>query len=245
MEQDIQHNRNFSLLDAYQFLEDNGLEDESTAIRTSKDQFKSYTSTLRRAKVVALVISKGVIDKFYDEVWPSGKTKKGVTRTRFFETLYQRFIDNEDGTIKDDDGDSDIPIEETQFAYEADLRDYLGSNLHIIENGLELYSSESGVIGVEYLIPKTHRRIDILAVDKNNDFVVIELKVSRGHEKTIGQALYYQSLVKSTFKVDNVRIVIVAREISAELRIGTKYLPNVQLYEYQLSLSLSKIQGEL
>ncbi len=242
MNQEIQYNRNFSLFTAYQFLEDHGLEKETDDIKNSPDKFKSYTSTLRRAKVVVLIKSKNLIDQFLEEVWPSGKTKKGLSRTRFFENLYQRFIDSKEGITQDDEeNEDDIPIEESQFAYETDLRDYLASNLHIIENCLKLYVSESGERGVEYIIPKTQRRIDILAIDKNNDFVVIELKVSRGYEKTIGQALYYQSIVKNTFDVEKVRIILIAREISEELRMGTKYLPDVQLFEYQLSLTLNQI----
>ncbi|MBW2119514.1 MAG: DUF91 domain-containing protein [Deltaproteobacteria bacterium] len=242
MNQEIQYNRNFSLFTAYQFLEDHGLKKEADDIKNSPDKFKSYTSTLRRAKVVVLIKSKNFIDQFLEEVWPSGKTKKGLSRTRFFENLYQRFLDSEEGITQDDEeNEDDIPIEESQFAYETDLRDYLASNLHIIENGLRLYVSESGERGVEYIIPKTQRRIDILAIDKNNDFVVIELKVSRGYEKTIGQALYYQSMVKNTFDVEKVRIILIAREISEELRMGIKYLPDVQLFEYQLSLTLNQI----
>lgn len=242
MDKEIQYNRNFSLLTAYQFLDDNGLKEESEKIRITPAQFKTYTSTLRRAKVIALVNSKNIIDKFLDEVWPSGKTKKGQSRKRFFENLYQRFLDYEEGNGREEDeNDDEIPTEESQFAYETDLRDYLSNNLHIIEDGLRLYISEAGEKGIEYLIPKTKRRIDILAIDKNNDYVVIELKVSRGYEKTIGQALYYQSMVKSTFDVEKARIILIAREISEELRMGTKYLSDVQLFEYQLSLTLNPI----
>lgn len=239
MNQVIQYKKSFSLFTAYQFLKDHGLEKESDDIKNSPDKFKSYTSTLRRAKVIVLIKSNNLTDQFLEEVWPSGKTKKGLTRTRFFESLYQRFLDSEEGITQDDE--DDIPIEESQFAYEADLRDYLASNLHIIEKDLKLYESESGERGVEYVIPNTQRRIDILAIDKNNDFVVIELKVSRGYEKTIGQALYYQSMVKNAFHVEKARIILIAREISPELRMGTKYLPDVQLFEYQLSLTLNQI----
>ncbi|MEN8265250.1 MAG: endonuclease NucS domain-containing protein [Nitrospirota bacterium] len=187
-------------------------------------------------------LCRRVIHKFLEEVWPSGKTKKGLSRKRFFENLYQRFLDYEEGNGRDDgESDDEIPIEESQFAYETDLRDYLSNNLHIIEDGLRLYISEAGEKGIEYIIPKTKRRIDILAIDKNNDYVVIELKVSRGYEKTIGQALYYQSMVKNTFDVEKARIILIAREISEELRMGTKYLPDVQLFEYQLSLTLNPI----
>ncbi len=46
---------------AYPFLEANGLQVEGESTRASKDQFGSYTSTLKRAKVVALLSSKGLV----------------------------------------------------------------------------------------------------------------------------------------------------------------------------------------
>ncbi len=130
MNQEIQYKKGFSLFASYKFLENNGLKEESDEIRSAPDRFKSYTSTLRRAKVIVLVKSKKLINEFYDEVWPSGKTEKGLRRTRFFENLYQRFLDDEEGITSDDDED-DISIDESQFAYEADLRDYLANNLRI------------------------------------------------------------------------------------------------------------------
>jgi len=242
MDQSMEYNRNFSLPAAYQFLQDNGLGDKAIEIKTSSDKFKSYSSTLRRAKIIVLVKENNLFDRFVDEVWLSGKTKKGVSRTRFFEKLCQRFLDDQEGITQDEDeSDEESPVEETQFAYEDDLRNYLANNLHIIEDGLRLYVSDTGEKGIEYLIPNTQRRIDILAMDRNNDFVVIELKVSRGYERTIGQALYYQSMIKSVFKTSRVRVIIIARELSEELRMGTKYLSDFQLFEYQLSLTLNKV----
>lgn len=242
MNQKIEYKRSFSLFPAYQFLKDHALENEAIEIKASPDQFKSYTSTLRRAKIVALVKRKNLLNQFLDEVWPSGKTKRGISRVRFFESLNQRFLDSKEGIeVDDEDDEENMSLEETQFAYETDLRDYLASNLHLLEIGLRLYKSPSGESGVEYKIPNSQRRIDILAIDKNDNYVVIELKVSRGHEKTIGQALYYQSMVKSTLDVEKVRIILIAREVSEELKMGTKYLPDVELFEYQLSLTLNQV----
>jgi hypothetical protein len=243
MNRETLYKRNFSLIDAYQFLENRGLIQEAEEIKNSSDKFKSYTSTLRRAKVYVLVKNHDHLNQFLEEVWPSGKTKKALSRASFFENLYQRFIDHDEGVQQDDEEfEDDSPIEESQFAFETDLRDYLANNLHSIENGLKLYVSDSGDSGVEYIIPETRRRIDILAVDKNNNYVVVELKVSRGYEKTIGQALYYQSMVKNVFGVDNVRIILIAREITEELIMATKYLPGVELFEYQLSITLNRIE---
>ena len=242
MNHNMEYKRNFSLPAAYQFLQDNRLGDQAIEIKTSSDKFKSYTSTLRRAKIIVLVKHNNLFDRFADEVWPSGKTKKGISRTRFFENLCQRFLDDQEGITQDDDeSEEESAVAETQFAYEDDLRNYLANNLHIIEEGLRLYVSDTGEKGIEYLIPNTQRRIDILTIDRSNDFVVVELKVSRGYERTIGQALYYQSMIKNLFKAKKVRVIIIARELSEELRMGTKYLSDFQLFEYQLSLTLNKI----
>ena len=68
----------------------------------------------------------------------------------------------------DEDVDEDIEREVSggarEFAYERDLRNYLAKNLSVLERGL--------------------RFIDILAIDAAGGFVVIELKVSRGYDRS-------------------------------------------------------------
>lgn len=132
-------------------------------------------------------------------------------------------------------------LEESQFAYESDLRDYLANNLHLIEPGLKLYEGADGTSGVEFAIDNAGRQLDILALDRSRLPVVIELKVRRGHERTIGQALYYQAMVRRLLAVPSVRIIIVAREISKELRVASEALPNVELFEYKLSMELQRV----
>src|SRR6516164_3966151 len=84
-----------------------------------------------------------------------------------------------------DDGDAE---ETEQFAYEKDLQNYLSKNLSKIEVGLKLYEEEE-ITGIE--VDAGGRFIDILAVSSDGDFVVIELKVSRGYDKVVGQLLRY------------------------------------------------------
>ncbi|HEY6979203.1 MAG TPA: endonuclease NucS domain-containing protein, partial [Chitinophagaceae bacterium] len=141
----------------------------------------------------------------------------------------------------EDEEEEEIVSEEKEFAYENDLRNYLIRNLLAIEKGLNLYQAD-GVTGEEFFVPGTARRIDILAVDKQNQFVVIELKVSRGYEKVVGQTLFYQSSIKTLFKQDKVRAIIIAREITPELKTATQFLLDFELFEYQLSLTLNKIK---
>ena len=236
----MEYNNNFSLYDAYDYLSQNGLNQESSEIKNSSDKFKSYTSTLRRAKIIVLVRDKKLLDTFCNSVWPSGFTEKGKNRIKFYETLIERFNADQEGMVGEDE-DDDIIAEENEFAYENDLRNYLVRNLSIIEKGLRLYTSKDGKTGEEFIVPGTNRRIDILASDNQNNFVVIELKVSRGYEKVIGQSLYYQSMIKTHFKQDKVRTIIIAREITPELKAATLFLSDIELFEYQLSFTLNKI----
>ena len=73
--------------------------------------------------------------------------------------------------------EADTDSGSSEFVYEHDLRDYLSKNLHLIERGLRLYSEED-VSGIEF--PAGGRFIDILALDTSGNYVVIEIKVSRG-----------------------------------------------------------------
>jgi endonuclease len=238
----MEYNRNFSLDDAYDFLSQNGLVQESAEIKNSSDKFKSYTSTLRRAKIIVLVRDKKLLDKFCNSVWQSGLTDKGKSRIRFFENLVVRFNADQEGTTSEDEDEGEIVTEENEFAYENDLRNYLVRNLSVIEKGLKIYEAQDKTTGEEYFVPGTSRRIDILANDKESNFVVIELKVSRGYEKVVGQTLYYQSMIKTHFNQHKVRAIIIAREITPELKAATQFLPDFELFEYQLSLTLNRIK---
>lgn len=128
----------------------------------------------------------------------------------------------------------------SEFAYEKDLRSFLSKNLGLIEPKLRLYEEE-GITGIEF--PVGGRYIDILAVDKNNGYVVIELKVSRGYDRVVGQLLRYMAWIKKNLADDSqtVRGVIVAREISDDLRLAASLVPDAALYEYQMSVTLKQV----
>ena len=132
------------------------------------------------------------------------------------------------------------PAGSAEFAYESDLRNYLAKNLPIIEPGLTLYHDE-GITGIEF--PVGGRFIDILAVDANGALVVIELKVSRGYDRVVGQLMRYIAWIQINQAEPGqlVRGIIVAREISEDLLLACSLLPSVQLFEYELSLKLNPV----
>lgn len=128
----------------------------------------------------------------------------------------------------------------SEFAYERDLNNYLARNLHIIDPSLRLYNEE-GVTGLEF--PVGGRFIDILALDKDDNYVVIELKVSKGYDRVIGQLLRYVSWIKQHHAEPSqtVRGIIIAKNISEDLRLACSELPAVALYEYDLSVAVRKV----
>lgn len=128
-----------------------------------------------------------------------------------------------------------------EFAYEKDLQNFLGKNLSLIEPGLSLYVEEE-ITGIEF--PVGNRFIDILAIDSDNNYVVIELKVSRGYDRVVGQILRYMAWIRKNHAEESqkVRGIIIAREISDDLLLACSETNNVELYEYNLSITLNKIK---
>ncbi|MDH4184741.1 MAG: endonuclease NucS [Nitrospinota bacterium] len=130
----------------------------------------------------------------------------------------------------------------TEFAAERDLQQYLAKNLEILEPGLKLYEEEE-INGIEY--PAGGRYIDILAVDKDDNYVVIELKVSRGYDRVIGQLLRYMGWIERNLSDGKpVRGWIVARNITDDLKLATSRVHGVDLYEYEINFSVSKVSSD-
>jgi hypothetical protein len=228
---------------AYAFLATNGLATGVDEVRQSHDRLGSYTTSLRRAKIVALLRQKNLLDKFIKTSWQFALTPAGKKKLDRYDRIYAKFRKSGDAEV----GSADAATEEdseasTKFALEEQLRDYLAENLGILEAGLSLWPVEDGD-AVEFQVDDQgpSRRIDILARDKSGSPVVIELKVSRGHERTVGQALYYRARVKHLFHVQRVRIFIVAAEISPVLRAAASEVPDVLLFEYSLAVKVTAI----
>ena len=73
--------------------------------------------------------------------------------------------------------------------------------------------------------------------------MVIELKVSRGYDRVVGQLLRYMAWIKRNLAEPNqsVRGVIIAREISDDLLLAASLVQGVKLYNYMMSVSLSQV----
>ena len=73
--------------------------------------------------------------------------------------------------------------------------------------------------------------------------VVIELKVSKGYDRVVGQLLRYVNWVKLNLadKGQRVRGIIICRSMTDDLRLACAGIPDVELYEYQMSVSVSRV----
>lgn len=237
---------NFPLRLAWPFLEANGLATEAAEIRTSPERLGSYTTSLRRAKLVALLRRKGLLDKFIETNWRFALTAAGKARLNRYDHIYSRYEKSGASVLSPNDSTTEDEIEAgTEFALEEQLRDYLAENLGILEPGLSQWPVEDGD-AVEFSVDERgpSHRIDILAKDTAELPVVIELKVSRGHERVVGQALYYRAKIKQRFGAERVRIFIVAAEISPELKAAASEVPDMFLFEYSLAVTVTALTAQ-
>jgi len=147
--------------------------------------------------------------------------------------------DAETSTAEDADNGEDELGETHEFAYENDLKNFLVNNLHVIRPSLAVYQ-DGDINGVEF--PVGGRYIDILAVE-DGELVVIELKVSKGYDRAVGQLLRYMAWIEKNLAEPSQRVkgMIIARTISEDLRLATSRVKDVELFEYQLSLTLNRI----
>jgi hypothetical protein len=149
-------------------------------------------------------------------------------------------------TVDEEDDDAATAVDaalagSTQFALEKDLQRYLADNLQLIEPGLVLFQDED-IAGFEYPAGGG-RRIDILAKDHAGNFVVLELKVERGYDRVVGQLLRYVNWVRKELAEPGQRVrgIIVCRTMSADLVLACSGLKDVELFEYRLQVTVSKV----
>lgn len=230
-----------SLRAAYEFGAKHGLEREIDDIRNMIIEWDlSYGSSLRRGYVVALFEKHGIFIEFKAKHWSLGNTPTGEAKIRRYLRIKQQYEDYLAGRgseIRVEDEEV-VSCDDQQFAAESDLRDFLSKNPGVIEPGLQLFQSDNRS-GVEY--PIDGGFIDLLLVDRNQQFVVVELKVGRGRNKTIGQLLYYMGWIDKNLSKMPCRGMIIAKDIPEDLSVAVRRVPGVSLHRYTLSVSVQPV----
>ena len=128
------------------------------------------------------------------------------------------------------------------ISLERDLEEYIIRNLNQIESGLELYSNE-GITGRQFNTEVG--RIDILALDRNSNFVVIELKAGVANYSVVGQILGYIGWVRQNLaKGKEVRGIIIADDFDKKLRYASPEIANISLKRYEVNFAFKDIQND-
>lgn len=228
--------------DAYKFGAEKGFEKEINDIKTMDVEWESsYNTTVRRGYIVELFTKHSLLEEFKDKCWPFGRTKTGENHANFVLRIKQRYVDFlQTGVQQELEEDSEESEESRAFAAESDLRDFLVKNLDCIEKGLRLYEHD-GHSGAEFTIDEGRGRIDLLAMDAADDFVVVELKLSQGRNKTIGQLLYYMGWVDEHLAKKPCRGIVIAKDITEDLILAVRRVSGVSLCKYTLNVKVEPV----
>jgi hypothetical protein len=138
-----------------------------------------------------------------------------------------------------DSEDSAVPGP-ISLSIERDLEDSLVQNLSMLEAGLKLY--RDGDMDGRQLDTSTVGIIDLLALDKNGDLVVIELKAGRAGDSVCGQILGYIAWVrKELAEGKKVRGIIVASDFSDRLQYAAEEAGPIKLIRYNVTFNFSAV----
>ena len=79
-------------------------------------------------------------------------------------------------------------------------------------------------------------------IDEEDNFIIFELKLSRGNDATLGQILRYMGWVKANIAGDKeVHGVIVAKSIDDKLKYAVTQVRNITLFEYEINFSINPV----
>jgi hypothetical protein len=129
---------------------------------------------------------------------------------------------------------------EASITLERDMEATLIGGLNQLEQGLVLYSKDglqgqqfdTGVVG----------RLDLLAIDKDGQHVVIELKVGRADDRAVAQTMRYMGWVQRELAGGKpVRGILIAREFSEGAKFAALALPTLTLKEYRVAFTFDTV----
>jgi len=214
-------------------------------------ELKSPTFTpndiIRKVHETNPEIPAGTIRSYVIAMAPNHPSSKHHPSTRrlhgFFEYLDRgRFrlkdkIDIATEPNGEEEDEIEENIEEVQISLEGDLESFIIKDLTSIEDGLSQYQGDHGE---QFSVDSG--RIDVLAVDKEGSFVVIELKAGTATDSVLAQVLGYMADVKKTLADQKrVRGIIIAYDFSKRLISAVTLLGDVAIMKYKVIFDFEKV----
>jgi len=188
---------------------------------------------------VLFALERGVVE-LYDPArhgtWEIRRDENGKL------TVGERGVETKAGTTDDAEREGESGQIGYAFPIERHLRDFIARNIETLPFGpgrLSLFRDDTGRDGVAY--PTEVGIIDILAVDDSRNLFVFELKASRGSDAVVGQLARYMGWARQHLADGkNVRGVVVAQHVDDRLRYAASVLPDVLLFEYEISFTIRR-----
>lgn len=125
---------------------------------------------------------------------------------------------------------------ESSLSLERDLEEQILNHLDVLEPGLTLVSrQEASDVG----------RLDLLAMDKHGNSVIIELKAGEAKDSSIGQIARYMGWYGEKNGTPP-RAILVASGFSLPVRWAAKAIPGLKLVTYRVQFSFDEatVQSE-
>jgi hypothetical protein len=142
--------------------------------------------------------------------------------------------------LASDEAGAEVSAIDSALSLERDMERCLLRDLTQLAPGIRLFEGD-GVSGNQ-LDTGVVGRLDVLAVDKKGDFIVIELKAGRAEDRVCGQILRYMGWVKEHLAQDHeVRGIVVANDFSESLRCAARAMPMVALKRYSVRFEFADI----
>ena len=116
------------------------------------------------------------------------------------------------------------------FAVESQLAEYLVENIGKLEQGLSVHKQEYSI---------EENRIDLLCIDKDRNYVVVEIKNRKTSDQVVGQILRYIGCVKELKNVKTVRGIIVTPEYDRNLEYAISNVPDVTVKYFKLAIEFT------
>ncbi len=110
---------------------------------------------------------------------------------------------------------------------ERNLEDLIVQRLEKIEPGLRLEQRQLGTPA---------GRLDLLCRDAYGNYVVIELKKTRGTDQVVGQILRYIGWLKETYPEKDARGIIIVAQKDETLLYAVRAAPNIAVREFDVSI---------
>lgn len=122
---------------------------------------------------------------------------------------------------------------------EIELQEYFEAKPEVIESGLKLITDCSQVLPENAGIP------DLIGIDKDGNYVVIELKAGEAGYDALGQVISYKSAVKKKTG-QKVRAILIAHEFDPKIKFATEVYDSdnlrlVEFKKYKLKFELENV----